>query len=332
MSYNSIVTHLTTAQLQGTGVLDTLLTTLQLHLDQQFNKGVMSTKEASEAFIQLYQVNLQTALSFLFQDAMLQPQIDKIRSDIALACKQEAIADANKELLLQQVQNAVNQTELTRLQQLQLATQTRNAEAEGLLLSAQLEKTKKEANVVDEQALLLHHQKEKASIDTKIAKFELSTKLPKEMQLLDAQIAKMAADTALANRQLDLLDKELDLKDKEIALKAKELELSQVQIDLYKQKIITEKAQVDPSVVLPGSSIDHNNKLLAAQTAAYKDDQVIKATKLILDSYITSVGNGDGNANTLNLQDDATLGKFMERLGDTINVPLTAVPITPTTP
>ena len=71
MSSNSIVTHLTTAQLQGTGVLDTLLTTLQLHLDQQFNKGVMSTKEASEAFIQLYQVNLQTALSFLFQDAML---------------------------------------------------------------------------------------------------------------------------------------------------------------------------------------------------------------------------------------------------------------------
>ena len=97
---------------------------------------------------------------------------------------------------------------------------------------------------------------------------------------------------------------------------------------LYAQKVITEKAQVDSSVVGAGSVIDTNNKLLNAQADAYEKEQVIKAVKLAMDTFITGYTNGDRWGNTANLQNDNTLGRLMERMGATIGVTLSHVPAT----
>ena len=104
--------------------------------------------------------------------------------------------------------------------------------------------------------------------------------------------------------------------------------MAKSQAKLYAQKVITETAQVDSSVVGAGSVIDTNNKLLKAQTDAYEKEQVIKAVKLAMDTFITGYTNGDRWGNTANLQNDNTLGKLMERMGATIGVTLSHVPAT----
>ena len=329
MSTPTDVTTLTTGSLTGDGVLDKLLKTTKVHLQEHYDLGRIQGKEFSEAFVNLYQINLQHSIAYLFQQNVQSYEISKIIADTELSCKNGMVAESNALLIQQNTANALYETENTKLRQAQIKAETENAIGVGLLTSLQRDKVRKEIIVTNEQAALIKLQGDKlrkeiklADIEYKIAEYNLNNKLPAEVALLKAQEAKLLKDISLADKQLALADKELALKDKEI-------ESMQAQVDLYRQKIVTEKAQVDPSVIVEGSVLDHNNKLLAAQTRAYKDDQVIKASKLLLDSYVTSVSNGDANANTLNLQDDATLGKMMVRLGETVDVPLTPVPLPP---
>ena len=132
----------------------------------------------------------------------------------------------------------------------------------------------------------------------------------------------------LREKDLAIKEQQLLIVAEELRLKAEEIEVAKAQGKLYAQKVITERAQVDKSVVGAGSVIDTNNKLLNAQADAYEKEQVIKAVKLAMDTFITGYTNGDRWGNTANLQNDNTLGKLMERMGTTIGVTLSHVPAT----
>ena len=266
------ITKLTECTLEGSGVLDKLLYTARVHLQDEFQQGRITGKEYSNAYIAIYDRMVQSAIAY------------------ALAAEKAPYEIAQLEA----------QTALTEEQRRQVEEETRY-------------KLPAEIQQIQAQTALI----------------------PKQGELIDAQVIATLREGDLKEKQILLADKEISLKEQqllltaeELRLKAEEIEVAKAQVELYAQKVITEKAQVDSSVVGAGSVIDTNNKLLNAQADAYEKEQVIKAVKLAMDTFITGYTNGDRWGNTANLQNDNTLGKLMERMGTTIGVTLSHIPAT----
>lgn len=171
---------------------------------------------------------------------------------------------------------------------------------------------------------LLEGQLAKMEADTLIAgkqlellnkELELKTRmLPLEIALTTAQIAKMEADATLAEKQLLLADRELILKDKELLLKDKELDLMAKQIILTEQKVVTEKAQTDPSVIIDGSVISMNNRVLEAQVNGFKRDAEQKAANTLLQTWIVRLNNDAALTNDANMLKDKYVGRAVEKM------------------
>lgn len=155
----------------------------------------------------------------------------------------------------------------------------------------------------------------KMQADAAIAEKDLELKiamLPLTVALTTAQVAKMESDVLLANKQLELADKELLLKEKQLLQQDKQLQLLQEQLLLQKQKIVTEKAQVDPSVVLPGSIIDTNIKALEAQIEGMDRDAKQKIMNMMVGVFNTRINNDTGEPKPDNYMTDRALARVVK--------------------
>ena len=416
------ITKLTECTLEGSGVLDKLLHTARVHLQDEFQQGRITGKEYSNAYIAIYDRMVQSAIAYALAAEKAPYEIAQLEAQTALTEEQrKQVEEETRYRLPAEIQQIQAQTELITQQKLNLidelltaAKQRLQIEAQTALISyqkdellpAQTANQKKQTELLEyDLTQIKPHELAIKEKQAEIAEFELLNKLPAELAqlgaqtalitqqkvnlttealnipkqglVLDGQVSKLNADTQLTSQQktnlvadglnipkqgelIDaqviatlregdlreqqillaekdvlLRDKELSIKEQqlllaaeELLLKAEEIEVAKAQSKLYDQKVITEKAQVDSSVVGAGSVIDTNNKLLNAQADAYEKEQVIKAVKLAMDTFITGYTNGDRWGNTANLQNDNTLGILMERMGTTIGVTLSHIPAT----
>lgn len=185
-------------------------------------------------------------------------------------------------------------------------------------------------------------------------------KLPLELQLLEAEILKTATDTVVATKQgalleaqasralaeitllqkdlelkaqqLDLGLKDLDLKSQQLALAKYELDkkapaevaMTQAQADLYKQKVVTEKAQVDDTIPNPNSVIGLNNNLLKEQAKGFRTDSQLKALSLLIETwkvrYNADPDNKDNVVNDINKLFDPNIGKAVDSVFGAVGI------------
>ena len=175
--------------------------------------------------------------------------------------------------------------------------------------------------------------------DNLTKKFQFKEILPLEKTKNLEQIIGMQKDNEMKTFQIEfVLPKELELKTsqiaisvKELALKAKQLELSEYELlhklpadvglvtaqdELYTQKTVTEKAQVDKSVVGVGSVIDTNSKLLEEQSKVYLRNAQQTAAKLLIDTWnVRHSSDPEGNLeNDANKLTDADIGAAVTRM------------------
>ena len=280
------ITKLTECTLEGSGVLDKLLHTARVHLQDEFQQGRITGKEYSNAYIAIYDRMVQSAIAYTLAAEKAPYEIAQLEAQTALTEEQrKQVEEETRYRLPAEIQQIQAQTVLTTQQKANLEADSLNIPKQGELIDAQVIATLREGDLKEKQILL-------------------------------------------AEKELSIKEQQLLLAAKELLLKAEEIEVAKSQGKLYAQKVITERAQVDSSVVGAGSVIDTNNKLLNAQADAYEKEQVIKAVKLAMDTFITGYTNGDRWGNTANLQNDNTLGKLMERMGTTIGVTLSHVPAT----
>ena len=388
------ITKLTECTLEGSGVLDKLLHTARVHLQDEFQQGRITGKEYSNAYIAIYDRMVQSAIAYALAAEKAPYEIAQLEAQTALTEEQrkqveeetryrlpaeiqqiqaqtDLVNYQKAELLPAQTANQKKQTELleydlTQIKPHELALKEKQAEiaefellnklpaelaqlgAQTALITQQKVNLTTEALNIPKQGLVLDGQVSKLNADTQLTNQQKTNlvadglNIPKQGELIDAQVIATLREGGLREQQILLAEKDVLLRDKELSikeqqlliaaqellLKAEEIEVAKAQSKLYDQKVITEKAQVDSSVVGVGSVIDTNNKLLNAQADAYEKEQVIKAVKLAMDTFITGYTNGDRWGNTANLQNDNTLGKLMERMGTTIGVSLAHIPAT----
>ena len=182
------------------------------------------------------------------------------------------------------------------------------------------EKQAYELNLLEAQAEKVKADAANANKQLEILQWELTNKLPMELALVTAQVDKMRADTDLAKEQLKLAEKELVLKDKELTLKDKEIAIAEKQLELARQKVITETAQTDPSVVKPGSVIDMNNKALQSQIDGVKRDSEQKALQLIIQTWVTRMNNDAAYINDANMLTDKYIGRAVAKVFEGVNI------------
>lgn len=309
------IEDLTQVILDGTGVFDKFLTLHRLHLTREFEEARIQGKEYSEVYTKLYVVHLEQAIQFLlakekqaYELNLLEVQAEKVKAEVA-------IDKYNLEVLLPK-DGAIKDAQLVQV----------NKQAEKL--DVEVKKDLYELNnILPKQADLITAQIDKMRADTNTAKkqleilqWELTNKLPMELALVTAQVDKMKADTDLAKEQIKLTQKELALKDKELILKDKEVAIAEKQLQLAEQKIITETAQTDSSVVKPGSVIDMNNKALQSQIDGVKRDSEQKALQLIIQTWITRMNNDAAYINDANMLTDKYIGRAVAKVFEGVNI------------
>ncbi|UZA02919.1 hypothetical protein [Moraxella bovis] len=219
------------------------------------------------------------------------------------------------------------------------------------LTEAQIQKLGADTILVTKQGGLVDAQIIKEMLEAERVHLETEHKLPRELAMLDAQIANIQFEAQLkeyelkylkpvqlsiAQRELALKEKQLAIAEKEIAIKEEQLALARFEIEvkapaeveslnaqtgLYKQKKITEQAQTDSSVIGKGSVIDMNNQVLAEQAQSYKNDGKIKVLSIMSDTWKVRRNDDPDEApvNDINKFNDPTIGtvvtKTMQSVG-----------------
>lgn len=280
------IDELTTGTVDGTGAYDVLLKTYKAHLWEEYKQQRIRGTDYANAYIQLLSQGLGHISNYALQKAKLPLEL---------------------QLLEAQIQKLGADTILTTKQ--------------GGLVDAQIYSTMKDVELKDYE---LKHIK---PIELQLRREELKLK-QQEIQLREK-------DIALKEKQLAMMDKELAFKEKELQLKEKQLEATQyelehklpaevasvtAQAELYKQKVVTEKAQTDNTVVGAGSVIDRNNQVLAEQARGFDLDAKMKLSQLLVSTW--NVRRNDdpdtAPADQKNKLDDITIGKAVQSYIDAV--------------
>lgn len=190
-------------------------------------------------------------------------------------------------------------------------------------LSLELQHLKEQVDLVKLQQEQTTAQTNKIATDTVVA--------IKQGHLIDAQTCQVKAETNKINaevalrlpKEVALLDKQVDIAEKELLIKDKTLDLLIAQIAgqaaqnaLYTQKAVTERAQIDNTVVGLDSVVDRQNKMMGAQTDGFKRDAEQKSTKLLIDTWSLRK-NTDPDAtpvNNVNKLVDDTIGAAIQKM------------------
>lgn len=228
------------------------------------------------------------------------------------------------------INNALNQVSNYALEKSKLPLELQ-------LLEAQIHKTATDTIVATKQGGLIDAQIHKEMAQTEMLHLEMEYKFPKELALIDEQIANMKAEIALKEKELALRDKQLDISIKELGIKEQQLRLAEYEVqvkapaevrsinaqaDLYSQKVVTEKAQTDASVIGKGSVIDHNNKVLAQQAISYDNDSKLKATSMLVDTWKVRRNDDPDEApvNDINKLADPNIGTAVVKVLQSVGI------------
>lgn len=228
------------------------------------------------------------------------------------------------------INNALNQVSNYALEKSKLPLELQ-------LLEAQIHKIATDTIVATKQGGLIDAQIHKEMAQTEMLHLEMEYKFPKELALIDEQIANMKAEIALKEKELALRDKQLQISEKELGIKEQQLALARyefevkapaevrsinAQADLYKQKVVTEKAQTDASVIGKGSVIDHNNKVLAQQAISYDNDSKLKATSMLVDTWKVRRNDDPDEApvNDINKLADPNIGTAVVKVLQSVGI------------
>lgn len=393
------IEELTQTTVDGTGVLDTLLRTMKVHLDAEFKAGRLRGPDYATAYIGSYTATLQTAVQYAlsktrlgYELEMLQAQVDQTKAqnrlteaqadavifettnkapvEVSNLNKQGKILDAQQahalketEMLTLQLGKVPEEISLLQKQALQAAAQTDQTNAQTDAIRAQankipleielLEKQKTQADQellnakaqeaqikaqtsnitaetanVTKQGLQIEAQTEQVKAQTDLVEANLekaplerahlqaqTNLVDKQAQKLDKDVLLQAAQIELAYAQIELSRAELDAKLKQLDLLKAQIAAQQAQSALYAQKVITEKAQTDATVIGTGSVLSVQNSMIKAQTDGFKRDAEQKAAKIFVDTWSVRRNTDNGvSGNAENLLNDATIGAVLTSL------------------
>lgn len=316
---------LTDTTVGGVGVFDRMLTTMKAHLQVEYNKGRIAGTDYANVFLGAYQATLQQSASFLLEKEKQAYELDKLNSDRDLVLAQ--IKQTDQQTLLIEVQTANAELEASKIAQeiQQLGSAIGYTEAQTQMLSVQtayeefkntyiqpkeLEQITEQVSNLTSQGNLVDEQVSTLIYDRTVKSPVELANLSKQGEIMDQQILVQQSEVLLKAKEIELAEAKLLIDEKQLDVLIAQIAAQESQSLLYAQKVVTEKAQVDNTVVGVDSAIDQQNKLLKAQRDGYQRDAEQKAAKLMIDTWNVrkNADDTDTLADFENLLDDKNIG------------------------
>lgn len=130
--------------------------------------------------------------------------------------------------------------------------------------------------------------------------------------------------------ELRKLEAEAKVTENQLLIQAQELLSVQAQTALYAQKLITERAQTDGTLIGSLSTLGSQRDLMKAQTDGFARDAEQKVAKLMMDTWIVRKNSDDTESpSPENLLQDVNIGAAIRKMYEGIDVVPQSVPITP---
>lgn len=293
------------------GILDKQKLKLVAETTLLGHEGNKAQSEASLAAKRVVQADSEIALA-VAQAALTEQQVVNLTAEAGNITKQGKLLE---------VQALLNSTEVIRSTQA-----VKNLKAEYSHISAQ-------ANAVQQQALNTQEERNNISligdkiIEEKNLLAQQVLNSSSERELIQANVGKATADTALTNAQKLLTDnqtanalKEGQVLSNQVIKTEKETLRIAAETSLLGEKLVTEKAQTSQGLVEQDSVIGRQKALYKAQADGFGRDAEQKAAKILVDSWNVRRTTDEGtSANTTNKLDDASVGRVVERLLTGVN-------------
>lgn len=302
------LTDLTESKIDGNGVFDALMRTVNAHLLDQYDHDRISDSSYGEVYLGSMQAAISQSIQFLLSKdkasldaALIEAQTKKIDSEIALVNVQKELAEIEKRKSEAEIAKINQDILFSQAQQKNLETENQKILSEIKLVDAQVKIAELQEKVIESDLLKAEKEIEKldAEVTLTIARAAIAEKelivmdstilkAQKEVELMDAELArqpiilkKLTAETELVESQVDKIVQEiLNLRATEERINAEKRLLE------FKQN--TEKAQTqDGASGVIGAQIS----LYAAQRQGFKDDAKVKKTKAANDVYAIAKSN-----------------------------------------
>lgn len=242
-------------------------------------------------------------------------QIDAVTYDLLTKAPAEVGA------IIAQTAQTQAQTDNLTTQNSQIVAETARIVKETSLLDKDLLLKQSQLDIQAKEILLRQAQIDMQTKQVELAQYELTYKTPAEVAGLTAQTNKTVYE--LNSLMPAQLANTLAQTDGQVG-----------QTALYAQKLITEKAQVDATDVLPGSVLYLQNQQLEAQTKGYARDAEQKAAKILIDTWTVRYNSDpDGNHQNLPWLSDENISLSVVKLLSGVSVTaLTPPPPPPPSP
>lgn len=203
---------LTTKVVNGTGIFDELMTTVNAHLSDQFEKNRITGNNYAEVYLGQLSVVLPQAVLFLTErdkaylnNLLIQSQIKLSDAQVILAEKQAELADAQIALAGQELLN--QQQDLLNKQQELLNAQKQNElmAQQVILAGKQVELAEKELLQKDKELEMLDKQIAVANAQVGLTEQKTKTELAQILDTVDGQpvAGVIGAQVALYKQQKD---------------------------------------------------------------------------------------------------------------------------------
>jgi hypothetical protein len=305
------------------GAVNVLFDHINSILLVEYEKGRLKGSEYAQVVSTAIATTIPQAIQFLLNKdtAKYQAYTALVNARVALAdlsVKEKQIELMDKELLLKDKEIDI------KIQELALAEkQVDKMEAEiGLINETKLKTAQETARMVAE-INLINQNKLKAIEETNKLESEIglinentiktiqeAENLLIEKEVLTKNALKIAQDTLTSADQACVYKSQYNLNN---MVKDK----TQAEIDLINQKKITEKAQVDSTVIGSNSLLDKQRDLLTAQETGFGNDAKVKVLTQMVNAWSTgAMANGTTTTNT-NL-DNVSVGKVVEAVAEAI--------------
>ena len=283
---------------------------------------------------QVTQVGAETTLTLKNVDR-IQEELAKIPLEAEILRKESLKSDAQISLVNKQVEEATLQLGKIPKEIEFIVAQTAKQTADIAQTTATTDRISKETlgklpiEISNLAKVGLQAEAEtQLTISRKAELLETIKKVPVEIEYMQSQITNMAKQTLILDKNLELKLGELDIQLQQIDINKAELDIkreqllvtkaqvlsNQAQADLYKQKVVTEVAQTDATVIGTGSVIALNNLVLEGQISGYKRDAEQKSAKVMLDAWMIGAQNQEREANAINKLTDTSFGMVMTKL------------------
>jgi hypothetical protein len=307
-----VMNDLTTGALNGTGAFDILMRTTKAHLEAEYDKGRIKGPEYATVYLGALDNVMANALQFLLQGRQMSLQSDLLAQQIILAqvevqkaAIQLQLLDIEKQKVNAEVAEITARTALLGQQKINLAAELPKIIAEVAEMGSRAQLTAQQViNMAAELPKIIAEVAEMESRATLTAQQVTnlnaeSLNIPKQGELLDAQVCKLQAE----------FDLTVNTNTKTTG-----------EIALLSQRTATERAQTQALGVDDDSVIGKQKSLYGAQTSGFTRDAEQKVAKTLIDTWSARRMSDEGTvADGVNMLQDSTIGRAVNKLLAGIN-------------